>query len=322
MLKRIASFAKKISPLQQIKDHALDKAGVNVLVKRDDLIHPAMGGNKWRKLKYNLIEANRQGLSTLLTFGGAYSNHLYATAAAGQYFGFDTIGFVRGEAHFPLNPTLHAVTQMGMQLHYLSRSTYRNPLRALESFADPLPPYYYLPEGGTNPLALVGCAELAKEILDQCAEASPDYYCLSCGTGGTMSGLLIGLEGKGKVIGFSALKGDFMASNIQALLDENAPSAYSNWQMEHNYHFGGYARHTLSLIEFINAFHAKHQIPLDPIYTGKLFYGLWEWIAQGRFAKGSTIVVIHSGGLQGIKGFNQRQGKALIEEDGQEGNRV
>ena len=281
---------------------------VRLYVRRDDLSHPVVSGNKWRKLCYNLAAARQQGHDTLLTFGGAYSNHLHAVAGAAQEAGFKSIGIVRGEEHLPLNPTLRAARHMGMALHYMDRTTYRQKhtpevIRALhEQFGR----FYLIPEGGTNRLALQGAAEMVTEL-----DEDYDYYCLPCGTGGTAAGVISGLQGQGQVLAFSVLKGDFHTATIKELLKDNNCSHLANWQVITDYHFGGYARFTPDLIGFINDFKKNYHIPLDPIYTGKLFYGLFDLIANGFFKPDSRILAYHTGGLQGIDGFNERFGPLI-----------
>ncbi len=300
------------SPLQLIQDELLTKHGIRLFVKRDDLIHPQVSGNKWRKLKYNLQAARVQQQKRLLTFGGAYSNHIAATAAAGKMFGFETIGVIRGELVKPLNPTLHLAQQQGMRLVFVERKAYREGKAELAAqLQDDLGRCYILPEGGSNNLAMEGCAEIVAEVREQLYGDLPDYFCVSCGTGGTAAGLVVGLARMSELKVFPALKGDFIKDEINRLIWESVEKQYDNWQLVTDYHFGGYTKWNQELIDFINKFYEKSRLQLDPIYTGKLFYGVWNEIEKGQFKSGSTIVVIHTGGLQGIAGFNQRFGKLL-----------
>lgn len=296
------------SPIYRLPIPLFENKGLQLWVKREDLIHPEVSGNKWRKLKYNLLEARKAQKPYLLTFGGAYSNHVYATAAAGKLMGFKTIGLIRGEKTEPLNPTLAFARSQGMELIYLSRSAYRDKSKALEDLDLDPTAYYLLPEGGTNSLALPGCAEIGTEILAQ-MEVPPDYVALCCGTGGTMAGLIEGMQGKAQVLGFPVLKGAFFEPLLRSLLPATFTS--DHWSLFSDYHFGGYARFNTSLIDFINHYQQNHQLPLDPIYTGKLFYGLEDLARQNYFPTGSIILAIHTGGLQGIAGFNQRFGPKL-----------
>ncbi|MEM1322661.1 MAG: pyridoxal-phosphate dependent enzyme [Bacteroidota bacterium] len=300
------------SLLQELAAGHWFEGGYRVFVKREDLLHQTVGGNKWRKLKYNLIEAQRQGKSGLLTFGGAYSNHLYAVAAVGQLLGLSTVGIVRGEPTSPLNATLRFAQQQGMQLHFVSRIAYRDKAALHASLAPFQEAYYFLPEGGTNALALPGCAELVEEARQQLAPQTIDYYCAACGTGGTLAGMITALQADEQALGFSVLKGDFHRQEIQGLLGPKAERYQGRWHINTDYHFGGYARHRPELIDFINTFRTRTGIPLDPVYTGKLFFGLFDLLRQGYFPKGSTILVVHSGGLQGIVGFNERFGSLLL----------
>lgn len=339
------------SPLQRIDDARLDARQVRLFVKRDDLLHPLVSGNKFRKLKYNLLEMRRTGKSGLITFGGAYSNHIHAVAAAGQLLGVPTIGIIRGEdptdmsEDIPvrLNSTLQSAEQWGMSLHFISRTAYRNKDQIIKDLSDRYPDYYWLPEGGTNTLAIQGTSEMVDEITAELG-AQPDYICQAVGTGGTTAGIISAaatLSNPIKVIGFAALKGDFLTKEIQQLLhigqkelnevgtiksnpDQTAAgncqfepeiSAFDSgqhWFIQNDYHFGGYAKWTTSLIDFINRFKIQHGISLDPIYTGKLFYGLFDMIEKGYFPKDTTIVAVHTGGLQGVEGFNARFGNLLV----------
>jgi 1-aminocyclopropane-1-carboxylate deaminase len=272
------------SPLEEIPAGR----GVRLLLKRDDLIHPDIAGNKWRKLKYNLAAATAQGAATLLTFGGAYSNHLQATAAAGHHFGLSTIGVVRGEEHLPLNATLTAATRNGMTLRYVDRTTYRR--RSSESFhrelRDEFGDFYLLPEGGSNAQALHGCAELPPEI-----GAHFDVICCSSGTGATLAGIATALRHGQRAIGFSALKGDFLAADVRRL-QQDYGHVTDNWSIECGFHFGGFARRAPALDDFIADFGARHGITLDRVYEAKMMYGLLTLITRGAFPPATTIVAV------------------------------
>ena len=309
------NFAENVaaSPLQQLTSSLLDDADVQLYVKRDDLIHPQFGGNKWRKLKYNLLQARNNNVETLLTFGGAWSNHIYATAAAGKYFGFKTIGIIRGEKHQPLNPTLSFAEECGMQLHYLDRKQYRqkNDPSFKQELIDRFGNVYLLPEGGSNHLALKGCEEIVQETVAQLQQPF-DVICCASGTGATLAGLISAMatdkDTRNKMaIGFSVLKGgEFLSSEVNSLLGYNSDdySSIDNWKIESNYHFGGYAKINNDLIHFMKDFQAQYNMTLDAVYTAKMFYGLFNLIKSNTFKPGSIIVAIHSGGLQGNKGFN------------------
>lgn len=313
MIKNIALLTDiSPSPLQHLRSPQLEAAQVECWVKRDDLLRiPVLGnpfafsGNKWRKLKYNLTKAKQVGSTQLLTFGGAFSNHIAAVAAAGHYFGFKTIGVIRGEAPKALNPTLKFATACGMQLEFVSRTDYRqkemaffqNQIKA--KFGD----YYLIPEGGTNLEALKGSAELGAEILQQSSRI-PDEIRLCCGTGGTAAGLIQGLDSSSFVQGYSVLKGNFHKAIIERFLADQP--TLDNWQIQTDAHCGGYAKTTPELLQFMQDFAEAHSIFLDPIYTGKLFYAFWNDLEKGKIKPGSSVVLVHSGGLQGVVGYNER----------------
>ena len=282
---------------------------MNLFIKREDLVDYELGGNKWRKMKYNLEAASQQKHHTLLTFGGAYSNHIYATAAAGKRLGLRTIGIIRGEAYQSLNPTLQFASNCGMQLEYVDRATYRK--KTAKEYIDNLKEkhgrFYLLPEGGSNVLAIKGCAEISKEIIEE-TNGDFDIICSACGTGGTLAGIIHGLEARHEAIGFSALKGgNFLSAEIQQFLKQANSKTTAKWQLNTDYHFGGYAKTKPELWEFIHQFKEDFNVPLDGVYTGKMFYGLFDLIKKGSFPKGSRIIAIHSGGLQGNLGFNHNK---------------
>ncbi|MCU0391459.1 MAG: pyridoxal-phosphate dependent enzyme [Thermoflexibacter sp.] len=288
------------APIQELKDEMLEKHQVKLLVKREDLIHSHIKGNKWYKLKYNIAQAKIEGLNCLLTFGGAFSNHIYATASAGKLCGLETIGIIRGEPHLPLNPILAHAQACGMTLSYLDRATYRQKSESevIQQLRAQFGDFYLIPEGGTNTLAIKGTKEIVENI-----EEKYDYLCCACGTGGTLAGLIVGAPEKVQKIGFSVLKGDFLEKEIEKRLHQAyeqgiiTQNSYLNWHINHNYHFGGYAKTHLELNNFIVNFSKKFDIPIEPIYTGKLFYGIFDLIKQGYFHAPSTILVIHSGGV-------------------------
>lgn len=268
------------------------------MIKREDQNHPFVSGNKWWKLKYNLEEAAINGQTPLLTFGGAYSNHIYASAAAAHELGLKSIGIIRGEETLSLNPTLAFAKAKGMQLQYVSREEYRNKTESsfIEQLHNQFGDFYLIPEGGTNELAVRGCAEFANQLS---SEVDFDYLCLPVGTGGTIAGIIEGLDESKKIIGFPVLKGaTFLEDEIMRYTTKN------NWQLVYDYHFGGYAKITHELTEFMDQVEKQFNIPLDPIYTAKMMFGGMDLIKKKFFAPGSTILAIHTGGLQGNAGFN------------------
>ncbi|WP_225875970.1 1-aminocyclopropane-1-carboxylate deaminase/D-cysteine desulfhydrase [Flavobacterium kayseriense] len=273
--------------------------GISVAIKREDLIHPIVSGNKFRKLKYNLLEAINQKKDTIVTFGGAFSNHIAAVAYAGQQNGLKTIGVIRGEElkdQNDLNPTLKFAKSCGMQFEFVSREVYRlkNEESFLKHLIDSFGDFYLIPEGGTNSLAVKGCEEI---LTSQ--DASFDFICCAVGTGGTISGIVNSAKPNQKILGFPALKGDFLQDEIRIFVKNN------NWELITKYHFGGYGKVSEDLISFINTFYTTTKIPLDPIYTGKMLYGVLDLIESNYFPAQSKILVIHTGGLQGIKGMNE-----------------
>lgn len=276
---------------------------ISLFVKREDELHPFISGNKYRKLKYNLVEAANQKHHTLVTFGGAYSNHIAATAAAGFEHGFKTIGVIRGDelAHnlenvIKQNPTLKFASEHGMQFHFVSRKAYRTKtsLEFIDTLKEKYGNFYLVPEGGTNNFAVKGCEEILTEEDQQY-----NVICSAIGTGGTISGLINSTKSNQIVIGFPALKGDFLQYEIK----KYALKA-NNWSLNTDYHFGGYAKISEELITFINKFKSETQIPLDPVYTGKMLFGIIDLIKNNYFKKGTKILAIHTGGLQGIEGMN------------------
>lgn len=274
---------------------------MSLFVKREDLIHPYLSGNKWYKLKYNLQEAKRLKKDSLLTFGGAYSNHIYSTSAAGKIINLNTIGIIRGEEHTPLNPTLSFAKANGMKLFYLDRKSYRkkNSSEIINELEIKFGDFYLLPEGGTNELAVKGCREILNSI-----NIDFDYICCPCGTGGTIAGLISGLKGKKFALGFAVLKGaSFLKEDVSALLIKVDNNKYDNWDINLDYHFGGYAKYNRELLKFVYEFVSKNKISIEPIYTGKMFFGIYDLISKGYFPDGSKIVAIHTGGLQGFNGL-------------------
>ena len=274
------------------------KLGVELYIKREDKIHAFVSGNKYRKLKYNLLEADKRSFTTLLTFGGAYSNHIAAVASAGNILGFKTIGVIRGDelrGAIDSNPTLRFSQDNGMQFKFIPRDLYRDKTNNsfIESLKSEFGEFYLIPEGGTNALAIQGCEEILIE-----SDNKFDYICCAIGTGGTVSGLINCSKPGQQVLGFPALKGEFLQQVISKF------ALKENWKLIHDYHFGGYAKINTELISFINEFKKKNNIPLDPVYTGKMMFGIFDLIEKNYFPKGSKILAIHTGGLQGISGMN------------------
>ena len=291
------------SVIQNVRFSEIEKFDFSLSVLREDLIHPQISGNKFRKLKYNILKAQKESKSTLLTFGGAFSNHISAVAAAGKFHGLKTIGVIRGDElgndlHKTLrtNPTLSFAHSCGMEFKFVSRREYREKTSSefLYNLQNEFKDCFIIPEGGTNEFAIKGC----EEILDSKTEKF-DYICVAVGTGGTISGLIRSAKENQEVLGFPALKGDFLNDEIKKYAGKN-----ENWNLVSNYHFGGYAKTSDELIEFVNSFKDETEIQLDPIYTGKMMFGIVDLIKKKYFKEGSKILAIHTGGLQGIKGMN------------------
>jgi 1-aminocyclopropane-1-carboxylate deaminase len=269
------------------------RRGVTLLLKRDDLIHPDLPGNKWRKLKYNLEAAADQRHDTLLTFGGAFSNHIRATAAAGRLFGFHTIGVIRGEEHLPLNPTLAYAEGQGMRLSYMDRTTYRHKDGSglLAELRERFGRFYQVPEGGSNALGVRGCAELPGEI------AAPfDVICCPCGTGGTLAGIAAGLGPGPEAIGFAVLKGgEFLNAEVESLQQRAFGGTSGNWRIEYGFHFGGFAKRNARLDAFIADFADRHRIELEWVYVAKMMYGIFALAEAGVFPEGTRVVAVVTG---------------------------
>jgi len=294
------------SPLQALSDPLFDKYGIKVFAKRDDLIDPEISGNKWRKLKYNIEAAN--GLP-ILTFGGAFSNHIAATASACDRLGIKSIGIIRGEIIIPLNNTLQQAKDCGMLLHSVSRNEYR--LKNSKEFYIILKKrfnnFYLVPEGGANLLGIKGAGEIITEI-----DREFDYLISAMGTGTTLAGMKVGSDKNQRQIGIPVLKnGGFLRDEVNKMVKEyctkfNHSVPETNFELFTDYHHGGYARISDELIEFMRYFYKQHNIKTDPVYSGKSAFALYDLIKKGRFSEGSTIVWLHCGGLQGIEGIEKR----------------
>ena len=287
-----STFAMFDAIAHTIQDQVLNLHGVQVSLRRLDLVHPQISGNKFFKLKYNFLEAQQQGYRKILTFGGAYSNHIAATSYAAQQFGFQSIGIIRGEElkTKALNPTLASATQFGMQLHFVSREDYRrkqNP-NYLAQLQQQFPDCYIIPEGGTNDLAIRGCTEILKPSDQQF-----DLICCAVGTGGTMTGLIEASLPQQQILGFSALKGLFLNDDVAQLTHKR------NWKIIDTYCCGGYAKTTPELLQFMQDFEAMHDIPLEQVYTAKMMLGIEHMILQGEISPEQRVLALHTGGLQG-----------------------
>lgn len=285
---------------QKINLPLLESKKISLFIKREDRIHPFISGNKYRKLKYNTRKAISGKFDTLLTFGGAYSNHIAATACAAKENGLKSVGIIRGEElafKWHDNPTLATAAEMGMRFKFVPRSIYKNKHTAefLAYLKSEYNDFYLLPEGGTNDLAVKGC----EEILTA-EDKAFDIICSSVGTGGTIAGIINATEPEQKVFGFPALKGDFLKEDIRKFVNKD------NWELQTDYHFGGYAKVSVALIDFMNDFKRSTQVPLDPVYTAKMLFGILDMVNKDSFEPGTKILAIHTGGLQGIAGMNSK----------------
>lgn len=301
------------SPIQKIDllARGIDTT-VQLSILREDLNHPLLengtlvSGNKWRKLKYNIQHVLEQRLKGMLTFGGAYSNHLYAVAAAGNAFGFQTMGIVRGkEWQQKTNPTLQFCKQQGMQFIFWDRATYRNKEAYTETLQQQYPDFWIVPEGGSNTLATKGVQEIWENDL-----SSFSIIAVPVGTGGTLSGLILGSQGKAHLLGFNVLKFD-LSPNVQTVLKARN-YALANWEINGQFHFGGFAKYTPELLHFMQEFKAIYKITLEPLYTAKMMYGIFDSIKKRVFKEDAHILAIHTGGLQGLAGFEARYALGMI----------
>lgn len=293
------------SPITQIEEPLLADKNIQLFIKRDELIHPVIQGNKWRKLKYNLLAAAEQSANTILSFGGAYSNHLHALAAAGRLFNFNTIGIIRGERPATLNPSLQDMQDWGMQLEFISRADYRKRESAefIQQLKQTHGAFYLIPEGGNNAAGRQGCGELLNELSD-----TYDVICCEVGSGTQFSALVsahassLQAANHTHYLGFVVMKNPALLQQLKDYFQQQK-IAYGNWSLNHDYHFGGFARASDTLHEFIRQFKQRHEIQLEPVYSGKMLYGIYQLIEQDYFKPGSRILAIHGGGLQGLRGF-------------------
>jgi 1-aminocyclopropane-1-carboxylate deaminase len=295
-----------------LQNIAIDqKYGVQLNVLRLDLLHPVIQGNKYFKLLYNLEYASHEN-KVIITMGGPYSNHLYACALACNSEKIPSYGIVRG-THFKfLSPTLQRCKDLGMQLLFIDRVLFRE-IRDCKDFIPFIPQLetygiaipnniHFIPEGGSNALGILGAQEILENI-----SLEFDYVFVPVGTGGTLSGIINYTQGEKIILGVSIIKDEYLVNTVKDI----TKNKFDNWQINFNYHFGGYAKWNLTLIDFINKFKKDYQIPLCPIYTGKMMFGIFDLLENHYFPKGSSLLAIHTGGIQGIEGFNQTNNNIL-----------
>ncbi|MFB7821953.1 1-aminocyclopropane-1-carboxylate deaminase/D-cysteine desulfhydrase [Streptomyces hydrogenans] len=278
------------SPLEPVEDERFARRGLTLLLKRDDLIHPDLPGNKWRKLAPNLRAAAGR---PVLTFGGAYSNHLRATAAAGRLLGFPTIGVVRGDelAGRPLNPSLARCAADGMRLEFVDRATYRakHEPAVLAALLGRAPEgTYVVPEGGSNALAAEGCAALGREL-----EGRADVAAVACGTGGTLAGLAAGFGGR--TLGVPVLKGGFLGGEVRGLQEAAFGGPRGDWWLDERFHCGGYGRTTPELDAFAQDFEARHGLAIERLYVAKMLLALVSLAEADAFAPGNVVAAVITG---------------------------
>lgn len=300
------NFLSYSSPLQAI--HSQLFPGIELWIKRDDLLHPQVSGNKFRKLKYPLLTTLPEG-RTLISMGGAWSNHLHALAYAGHAMGFNTIGLVRGltDSQQTVSATLQDCRDWGMQLHFVSRSDYRglreHPTQWQQWINSDPAQYLWLPEGGSSVAAVRGVAELIEEL-----PWIPESVVVACGTGTTLAGIIAGMQNRGRIIGIAAVQNaEYMRSDVTKMLLEATYLAFENFNILHDYTHGGFAKSSSELRQFCTQFVEETQIPIEPIYTGKMFYALRQLCLAGQFKRGERVLAIHTGGLQGNRGFQTKQ---------------
>jgi len=297
---------QNLSLLQLIEQPLFKKHQLEVKIKRDDLIHPIISGNKWRKLKYNLIHAKQRGFKGILSFGGSYSNHIHALAFACKQQGLASLGIIRGEPQYSSNFTLTCVQQWGMKIHFVDRKTYRlrNNQDYLAELQQQYPDYFIVPEGGSNALALNGVAEVIDELNQQ---ADFDTLMLPVGSGGTFAGLINADKCNHKLLGIAVLKQsqtnrNYLTNEIKRLLPQ-AATHFRNWQVINDFHRGGYAKFSTDDCQRIQDFNAATSLTFEPVYSGKMLLAFLDLIEQGYFAAKQKIVLLHTGGLQGIGGL-------------------
>lgn len=286
------------TPVVEIRHPLIEKNGIQLFVKREDLNHRFISGNKWWKLKYNLQAAAEAGYKRLLTFGGAYSNHIYATAAACREYGLDSVGVVRGEGQPTLSPTLAFARSQGMHLHFVTRSEYRQKTDPafLSTLEERFGKCFVVPEGGTNIHGIHG----AEDFVDEIRSLPFDTIFVPVGTGGTICGIIAGLDGRKEIVGVPVLKpGDFLRQEIASYLQMYCNNQFSNWSLLTDYHHGGYAKISSELVAFMGMMRTECNLPLDHVYTGKLLFAVFREIEKLVYKRGTTILAVHTGGLQG-----------------------
>lgn len=267
------------------------------------MIHPLFGGNKWRKLKYNIEAFKNSDHSCIVSFGGTFSNHISALAHICDYHNIPCVGLIRTDTIDEDNPTLQTVRKCGMKLHSVSRAEYRLKEKSeqVQDILDMYPGAYLVPEGGSNRLARQGVSEILEEFRDE----DYDYVMVAAGTGMTAAGIITSLDPACRLIAVNVLKNRSLDDSIKSYLE----AEHNNWQVDHEHHFGGYAKVPDELIEFYHHFYTDYKIELDPVYNAKLMYAAFDLIKNGDIAPSSRVLCIHTGGLQGIRAYEYLSGK-------------
>ncbi|WNC72891.1 pyridoxal-phosphate dependent enzyme [Thalassotalea psychrophila] len=294
-----------LSPVNQLFHSSFNEHKVEVFIKRDDLIHPIVSGNKWRKLKYNLLSAKELGYQQILSFGGAFSNHIHALAFACSQHNLQSIGIIRGEEQYQHNFTLSWAKHWGMELEFVDRQTYkqRNNADFIEELQYQYPNAFIVPEGGSNQLALAGMSEVITELNDQIAY---DYLLTPVGSGGTLAGLVKADNNQHKILGVAVLKQQgYLTEEVNTLLKDSAKSC-NNWQVLNQFHRGGYGKYKAEDAARILQFSQTTGVPFEPVYSGKMILALLDLLEQGYFEAGAKIMLLHTGGLQGLGGMAER----------------
>ena len=301
-------WPSKKSKYQQLNDSLFEEKGVEVYMLRDDLLHPGISGNKWRKLKYNFLEISSKGIKTIVTVGGSHSNHIAAVAEAGNIFGFKTIGLIRGYESYRENETLKKAAEKGMEIRFFDKKQFSNiESEVLPQLKGELRSFEFVPMGGGNLLGMKGCVEINEDI-----PKTTTHILSACGTGSTLAGIIAGANQNQKILGFPAMKnGDFMKDDVTDFLSNYSDESHPSFKIITDYHFGGFAKLKPELVNFINEFNRKQGFALDAIYNGKMMFGLYDLIEKDYFEKGSVITAIHTGGVQGNMGLMEKNGVVL-----------
>ncbi len=301
------------SPVQAMPADELFPGHSAVFIKRDDLIHHYFSGNKYRKIKYNYLEFMKGDYREIIAFGGAFSNLLYTLSFLSARAGIPMTFYIRGDGFDPSNPTLSTIQRNGVKLEFVQREAYKSKAESglINELIQKHPDAFFIPDGGSNPFAIPGAAEIVTEIRDQLG-FDPDHIVMDMGTGGTFCGVMQALPQKTQLTGIPVLKGvDWQNTFREVLGQPDFRIDHARVRIIEDYHFGGFARFNQQLINFVNDFSLKYGMPVDPIYTGKLFFALTDLLSQNYFGMAKTIVCIHSGGSQGIAGFNYIHGPLI-----------